>query len=716
AAPGVAQSQFKFANSASFISATSAVPNTLPGYFMDGNGHRFLSYGADGVTPIADGSMVAFTAGMTAGSAIVNVTGNVPLPDFNPVIYGLRIAGANLTLSSPTGANNDATITFGGSGADVGAISNSAAGTSTSVIHPNLKFGATGTNEAIFYLGNTLTVAGNITAGSITKYGTGQLNIANDQSDAARGTGQGYSGGWIINEGQVNLQSFGSAGNAVASNKIVLNGSNASSATLFLRAQPADTLLNYTYTSGRIIAVDNAAIDWDAGANDRVHSIADLEIQQSGGIGNAAANGTQDALLRVTLASGRARSILSAGSLTVTSNAVLNVDATSNAASFTAYGNNNAYLTNGVSMGLSVSQLVGTQRLTKWGDGYLYIRGASSGFSGSVVIDQGAVHVTDNASLGSGPVTVNRYGILDIGVANFAPTNSSLTYNEGSIERWSVNNARSGTVGLGKATLQVAADQPTTSVNLTLNGGGIEAWIRNDDNLDAQNSGGVLRVLNPNVNVTLVGDSYVGARYYLGANGLDLGKQTHDNRPLEEYLASGAILEVQGTISGAGKLTKAGYDTVIVSGANTYTGGTAVEGGKLMIGRDDALPTTTTLTTTGNGILDLNGQNQTVGTLTNPGTPATTVNSTSGFITNSATTIKTLTVGNGVTTDFAYAGVIQHNVALAKTGSAVLTLNNANTHLGKTTVAEGTVKLGVNGSIDDSAWLSVSGGAIFDSS
>jgi autotransporter-associated beta strand protein len=185
---------------------------------------------------------------------------------------------------------------------------------------------------------------------------------------------------------------------------------------------------------------------------------------------------------------------------------------------------------------------------------------------------------------------------------------------------------------------------------------------------------------------------------------------------MEEYLASGAILEVQGTISGAGKLTKAGYDTVILSGANTYTGGTHIEGGKLMIGRDDALPTTTTLTTTGNGILDLNGQNQTVGTLTNPGTPAAVVNSTSGFITNSATAYNTLTVGNAVTTDFTYAGVIQHNVALTKTGTAALTFTNANTYTGKTTVAEGILKLGATGSIHDSAWLSVSPGAVFDSS
>ncbi len=696
--------QVKF-TTAPAVSAVSAVANTLPGYYIDGTGGRFVSYGANGVTPIADGSMVAFTAGMTAGTALVNMTATTTLPDFNPVIFGLRIAG-NITLNSPTGANNDATITFGGSGSDIGAIINT---TATGVINPNVKFGANGTNEALFYLGSTLTLNGNITAGSITKFGAGQLNITNDQSDAARGTGQGYSGGWFINEGSVNMTTFGAAGNAVASNVIVLNGNQVGTPVLFLRANPADSLINYSYSSGRIITVDNGIIDWDAGADDRVHSIADLEIQQSGGIGQGPANGNNDAMLRVILA--RNRSILSAGSLTLTSNSILAVDPNVGPSNFAAYGNNGSYLTNGISTGVSVSQLMGTSRLTKWGDGYLYIRGASPSFSGTVVIDQGAIHVTNNNSLGSGDVIVNRYGTLDIGVANFVQTNSSLTYNEGSIERWSVNGARSGTLDLGKATLQIGANQPTTNVAVTLNGGGVEAWLRSDDILSAQATGGVLRVLNPNISFNLAGDSYVGARYYLGANGLDMGKQTHDNRPLTEYLASGAILEIKGVISGPGKLTKAGYDVVILSGSNTYEGGTALEGGKLMLGKDDALPTNTTLTTMANAVLDLNGQNQTVGMLSNPGSAASGVNSTSGYITNSSTSNKTLTVGNTVTNDFAYSGIIQHNVSLTKTGSATMILRNANTYLGKTTIAEGALMLGPDGSIDDSSWLEVTSGA-----
>ncbi|MBL9114957.1 MAG: autotransporter-associated beta strand repeat-containing protein, partial [Verrucomicrobiaceae bacterium] len=198
------------------------------------------------------------------------------------------------------------------------------------------------------------------------------------------------------------------------------------------------------------------------------------------------------------------------------------------------------------------------------------------------------------------------------------------------------------------------------------------------------------------------------------ANGLDSGKQENNFRPMEEYTTSGAILEVKGVISGTGSMVKVGYDTVILSGANTYSGGTTIAGGKLAIGADNALPTTGTVTTTANGVLDLNGQNQTIGTLNNVVT-TTTTGSTQGFVTNGGTSIKTLTVGNGVTSDFVYSGVVQHNVALTKTGTAKLTLHNTNTYLGTTEVAGGTLALGVNGSNQDSAWLKISGaGSTFD--
>ncbi len=206
------------------------------------------------------------------------------------------------------------------------------------------------------------------------------------------------------------------------------------------------------------------------------------------------------------------------------SNAILNVDITCCQSPTSQGGSTNGgYLTNSISSGISVASLIGANRLTKWGDGTLYVRGNSSTFSGSMMIDQGAVFVTHNGSLGTGALTVNRYGVLEVGVANYAPTNSTVTYNEGSMERWSVDNARSGVLNLDKATLQVAANQPTNAAT-TLNGGGIQAYQRSDDFEWLSSSGGVLRILDPNVTFNISGDSFLGDRYYEGANGLDSGQ------------------------------------------------------------------------------------------------------------------------------------------------------------------------------------------------
>ncbi len=674
--------------------------NMLPGYFGVQTDNRFATYGPNGFTFVADGAMSSYSAGLPV-TAIVNVQATTTLLD-EPTLFALRIGA--FTLNSVTGATNDSTITFSGSGSDVGGIITSG----TATINPNLKFGTTGTNEALINtVGGSLTFNGNLTAGAVTKFGANSLIVSNDQSDAARGVGQGYSGGWVVNEGTLQLSTFGSAGNATPSNTITLNGSQLGAAQLNLRAQPLDTLLNYNYTSGRIVAVDNAVIDWDPGASDRVHSIADLEIQQSGG------NGPVDAQLR--FANNRDRSILSAGQLTLTNHAIVNVDATADRSVFFAYTLNNANLTTGTSSGLSVASLSGSGNLTKWGDGYLYIRGASPGFTGNVTIDQGAVHVTDNASLGSGPVVVNRYGVLDIGVPNFTPTNSSITYTDASVERWSVNGARTGTINLGPATLQVAMDQ-SGSANVVIAGGSIEGWVRADDITETNRGIGVFRNLGENISITLAGSSFLGSRFYEGANGLDMGKQTDDYRPFDENFGSGAILDIKGAIGESGGpqgLTKVGYDTVILSGANTYTGGTNVNGGHLLLGRDQALANLGGLTTNANGVLDLNGHDQTVGALSNATTP-TTPGAASGYITNSAATIKTLTVGQGVASDFTYSGIVQNNVALTKTGSAVFTLANANTYRGVTTVAQGTFKLGPAGSVDDSPWLRLQPGTTFD--
>lgn len=671
------------ANSERVIVSTGAPANVsgtnmLPGFYGVQVENRFATYDpTHGFRAVADAQMVSYAAGLPATS-IVNLQAATALLD-NPAIFALRIGAFTLNSVNNT-ASNDSLVTFQNIAGSMGGIITSGAAT----INPNLRFAADGTGEALINtVGGNLTLNGFLSAGVVTKFGANTLVVTNDQGDGARGTGNGYSGGWIVNEGTLQFSNFGSAGNAAASNTITLNGSQLGASQLNLRAQPGDTLLNYSYSMGRIIAFNNAVIDWDPGADDRVHTIGDIEIR------DAIAASANDPILRI--ANNRNRSILSAGQLIVTNNAILNVDATNTGQTVLSPANNAANLTNGVSNGMSVASLAGSARLTKWGDGYLYIRDDSSAFSGPVVIDQGAVGVANANALGSGPVTVNRYGILDIHVPGFAKLPA---YNEGSIERWSVDGARTGTINLGRGSLQVGADQ-NQAVSVILNGGSIEGWIRTDEiaNIATHTDVGVFRNLGPNVSIDLAGASYIGNPYILGANGLDSGRQISDFRPTVENFGTGATLVVQGTISGAGRsLTKLGFDTVILAGANTYDGGTIVTGGVVKIGRANALAAAGSLSTYAGGVFDLNGYNQVVGGLTNPTDLATNVSATNnGYITNSAYGVRTLTAGNA--SNSTYRGVIQHNVALAKAGSGNLRLTNDNTYLGATTAAGGILEV-----------------------
>ena len=166
-------------------------------------------------------------------------------------------------------------------------------------------------------------------------------------------------------------------------------------------------------------------------------------------------------------------------------------------------------------------------------------------------------------------------------------------------------------------------------------------------------------------------------------------------------------LTVQGAISddGAGySLTKTGVGTLILSAANTYSGGTVVSAGTLMLGSGGSLLSTAALTANG-GAFDLAGNNQTVASLSDGGLSTGTVTSSSGT--------PTLTIGSGT-----FSGTISGSLSLAESGSSTLTLSGANSYTGTTTVNSGTLVAASNSALGNSAsstsGLVMSGNSIAD--
>jgi autotransporter-associated beta strand protein len=160
----------------------------------------------------------------------------------------------------------------------------------------------------------------------------------------------------------------------------------------------------------------------------------------------------------------------------------------------------------------------------------------------------------------------------------------------------------------------------------------------------------------------------------------------------------GVIKNTAGTVA----LTKTGSGALTLSGANTYSGGTTIKNGSLVISNgNDRLLTTSTVTlgdgASGSGKLVLGegtgARNQTLADLTVSGSG--TGNAVVGG--NATASMLTLTIAS----DSTYSGLLggalanENNLALTKSGSAVLTLTGTNTYTGNTTVSNGTLTVSV---------------------
>ncbi|EEJ2317944.1 fibronectin-binding autotransporter adhesin ShdA [Salmonella enterica subsp. enterica serovar Lille] len=206
-------------------------------------------------------------------------------------------------------------------------------------------------------------------------------------------------------------------------------------------------------------------------------------------------------------------------------------------------------------------------------------------------------------------------------------------------------------------------------------------------------------------------------------------------------IAESATLALsQGTldnnVTGEGQIVKSGSDELIVTGDNSYSGGTTISGGTLTADHADSLGTGTiansgvlqvgegelentlsgagSLVKTGTGELTLSGDNSYSGTTTITGGTLTADHADSlgsGDIANSGV----LQVGEGE-----LKNTLSGSGSLVKTGTGELTLSgDNNTYSGDTTIADGTlIAANVNalgsGNIDNSGTLMLDANGAFE--
>jgi autotransporter-associated beta strand protein len=319
--------------------------------------------------------------------------------------------------------------------------------------------------------------------------------------------------------------------------------------------------------------------------------------------------------------------------------------------------------------------------------------------TGGLTLTGGGLLILSGANTYQGPTTISGGTLQLAGGFDRLPTISAVVMAPGTVLDLNGNPqtigslSGSGTV-LNSAALTVGTDSTDTTFSGTVTGSG-----------DLLKTGiGTL---------TLAGANTYGGKTYINAGILQVGNfgtsgslgpgPVLDNASLIFSLSGAAT--VANNISGTGSLTQAGLGTLIVTGTNSYSGGTYIDGGTLQLaGGPNRLPVGTEITIR-TGALDLNGNNQVIGSLNN-------VSTSSG---GGSSTVKlgtgTLSIGDGSNSSYPYT--ISGAGSLVLVGSGTVSLSGTNTYTGGTTVSAGNLVLGSTASIPATGKILIqSGGAV----
>ncbi|TCT02640.1 autotransporter-associated beta strand repeat-containing protein [Aquabacter spiritensis] len=323
-----------------------------------------------------------------------------------------------------------------------------------------------------------------------------------------------------------------------------------------------------------------------------------------------------------------------------------------------------------ISGGGSVSQ-VGSGRVTL---------GGVNTYSGGTKLNDGILSVSQDANLGSAAGALTFGGGALEATSSFATSRAMSVAADKSAEiivagmatHLTVSGAVTGSGGFqksGAGTLELSGTNSysghfkVTEGILALSGGqalGDTATLGIGD-------GGTLAL---NASETIGG--------FGGSGTISLGSST--------LTAGGANLNdvFSGSIEGTGGLVKTGTGTLELSGTNTYSGGTEIQGGVLLASGGTALNDTGRVTVGAAGTLAVNGS-ETIGSLTGSGAVAI---------------VGTLSVGAD-NTDTTFSGTISQGLpsdgpplrpsagSLAKVGDGTLTLTGTNTYAGGTSILGG---------------------------
>ena len=170
-------------------------------------------------------------------------------------------------------------------------------------------------------------------------------------------------------------------------------------------------------------------------------------------------------------------------------------------------------------------------------------------------------------------------------------------------------------------------------------------------------------------------------------------------------VATATTATIGSSLLGTSGVVKSGAGTLVLTGVNTYTGGTRIDDGTVRVGNSSALGTNSLYLTSTAAVLDLNGYDVSVNGLW--GNPSDQTQA--GTILNNGLTSAVLTVGAGNSSSRFYGNITDGTgvLGLSVTGSGVTSLFGVNTFSGGLyIIGGGTVRT------DSNAALGANGGNI----
>ena len=230
--------------------------------------------------------------------------------------------------------------------------------------------------------------------------------------------------------------------------------------------------------------------------------------------------------------------------------------------------------TDGHDIGISIA-LQGGGGLTKSGLGTLTLSGNNS-YTGATTINDGTLLVQGPLSSGSHAIAAGA--VFELNRASSIDYTSGTTFTgTGTLRKTGAGEA---VWGAPAVTFSLSSGALIDVRAGTLIGGsyGNENWTNNQSDLNVE-AGAIFKTVEANVRLNRItgggtlGTGYAGAGYQNLTIGLGGGSSTF----------AGSITNTDNNPSFVGNVVKEGAGTIILSGANTYTGPTAVNAGKLLI-------------------------------------------------------------------------------------------------------------------------------------